>query len=188
MLMPKISDTTPDVIAWSDRSYIVTLWRFTCKREALRNDGVGCLPWALRCLNVPCRLGHLGDPIGLNTECFRRGDMFQVRRHRMSNRLMPRSPRARAFGRPDRIEHRVLPAGRHVSASSGYRQRDRRSDMRHVRCQAADCVSCTRTLRDDVTQTIKGPTEQAALPSRLGCLVWINGVGPGHSMSEILGG
>ncbi|GMN46077.1 hypothetical protein TIFTF001_015261 [Ficus carica] len=37
--MPKISGTTSDVIARSDRSCIVTLWRVTCKREAPRSDG-----------------------------------------------------------------------------------------------------------------------------------------------------
>ncbi|GMN60300.1 hypothetical protein TIFTF001_029388 [Ficus carica] len=42
---------------------------------------------------------------------------------------------------------------------------------------------CCQPVRDNVTQAIEGPIEQAALTSRLGCLVRINGLGPGHSMS-----
>ncbi|GMN46543.1 hypothetical protein TIFTF001_015730 [Ficus carica] len=38
-LMPKIYSTTPDMIAWSDRSCTVTLRRVTYKREAPRSDG-----------------------------------------------------------------------------------------------------------------------------------------------------
>ena len=41
---------------------------------------------------------------------------------------------------------------------------------------------------DDVTRTIEGPAEQAAVTSRLGCLVRINRVGPGHSMFGVVGG
>ena len=39
MLMPKISGTTPDVIAWSDQSCTVILQQVTCKREAPQSDG-----------------------------------------------------------------------------------------------------------------------------------------------------
>ncbi|GMN49356.1 hypothetical protein TIFTF001_018530 [Ficus carica] len=37
--MSKIFDTTPDEIAWFDRSCTVTLRPVTCKREAPRSDG-----------------------------------------------------------------------------------------------------------------------------------------------------
>ncbi|GMN49570.1 hypothetical protein TIFTF001_018745 [Ficus carica] len=37
--MPKIFGTTPDVIAWSDRSCTVTLRQVICKREAPQSDG-----------------------------------------------------------------------------------------------------------------------------------------------------
>ncbi|GMN51644.1 hypothetical protein TIFTF001_020798 [Ficus carica] len=36
--MPKISGTTPDVTAWSNRSCTVTMRQVTCKREAPRSD------------------------------------------------------------------------------------------------------------------------------------------------------
>ncbi|GMN39646.1 hypothetical protein TIFTF001_008886 [Ficus carica] len=41
---------------------------------------VRCLSQALRCLSVPRGLGRSGDPIGLNSEYSRRGDMFQYER------------------------------------------------------------------------------------------------------------
>ena len=41
-------------------------------------------------------------------------------------------------------------------------------------------------VQDDVTRTIEGPAEQAALTCRLGCLVRIDSVGLGHSMSGVL--
>ncbi|GMN18842.1 hypothetical protein TIFTF001_049865 [Ficus carica] len=75
LFMPKISGTTPDVIAWSDRSCTVTL------------------RWAdLLFIGVPCGLGCSGDPIGLDSECFRRVNMLQMHKYRTSNKLAPRVP------------------------------------------------------------------------------------------------
>ncbi|GMN35761.1 hypothetical protein TIFTF001_005516 [Ficus carica] len=91
--MPKISGTTPDVIAWSDRSCTVTLRLVTCKREKhLKVMGtlVGYLSRAFRCLNAFRELGRSGDPIELNSECSQRVDMLQVHRHCVSNRRMLR--------------------------------------------------------------------------------------------------
>ncbi|GMN54878.1 hypothetical protein TIFTF001_024004 [Ficus carica] len=82
--------TTPNVIAWSDRSCTVSLRLVTCKREVPQSDGdIGGWDDPLF-INVPRGLGHSGHPVGLNVECSRQGDMFQVCRHRMINRLMPR--------------------------------------------------------------------------------------------------
>ncbi|GMN59706.1 hypothetical protein TIFTF001_028799 [Ficus carica] len=54
---------------------------------------------ALRCLSQKWRsLGCSGDPVELNSECFRRVDMLQVHRHRMSSRLASRVPMTAGAG------------------------------------------------------------------------------------------
>ncbi|GMN58631.1 hypothetical protein TIFTF001_027731 [Ficus carica] len=88
ILMLKIFGTTPDVIAWCDRSCTVTLRRVTCEKEAPGSDGDTSGVSAMGTLmlkSVRTLSAGSGDPIGLNSKCSRRIDMLQPRSEEATN-------------------------------------------------------------------------------------------------------
>ncbi|GMN45360.1 hypothetical protein TIFTF001_014555 [Ficus carica] len=159
--MPKISGTTPDVIAWPDRSCTVTLRRVTYKREAPRSDGDtgGVSVTSTPILKRSSRTGYSGDSIGLNSEFSRQVDMLQVHKHRVSNRPIPRVH------------------GTTTSGASGV--------GRQIEC--CDRVPpSARTGRCDADS--EGPTELVALRSCQGSSVRANGTSPGRALSGVHNG
>ncbi|GMN41637.1 hypothetical protein TIFTF001_010867 [Ficus carica] len=119
--MPKISDTTLDVITWTKlvlHSHFMSGHLQKEKYLEVMGTSVGCLPRALRYLSVPRGLGCSGDPVGLNFECSWQVDMLQVYRHRGGHRVSLTMLRRPALGVKAGAR-----TGRHNADSKGPRAR-----------------------------------------------------------------